>query len=94
VSPRRDRLPRPPGDRAGARLLWWVLAVFAAGTVCCAASMILAFTWAATGAPALLTAAHWLTRCAYAFLAAILVLGVLLGRRERRRQRDEGGGGS
>lgn len=82
MRPRRDRLLR------------WVLAVFAAGAGCCAASMILAFTWAATGTPALLTAAHWLTRCAYALLAVIVVLGVLIGRRERRRERDEGGGGS
>jgi membrane protein implicated in regulation of membrane protease activity len=89
--PLRVRRALPPAE---ARLLLWVLAGFLAGTGCCAASMILAFTWAATGSPGLLTAAHWLTRCAYALLAVIVVLGVLLGRRKRRQARKQEGQGS
>lgn len=88
--PLRVRRALPPD----ARLLLWVLAVFAAGTGCCAASMILAVTWAATGTPGLLTAAHWLTRGAYALLAVIVVLGVVLGQRKRRQARKQEGQGS
>jgi hypothetical protein len=79
--------------QADARLLLWVLGAFLAGTGCGAASVVLAFTWAATGAGPLMTASQWTARGAYGCLAAVCVLGVLLGRRKRRQAREREGGG-
>lgn len=78
----------PPAD---ARLLRWVLVTVLTGYACGAASMILVFAWAGTGAEAggLLTAAHWLTRAAYACLAVVWACAVLLWRRKRRRTRTK-----
>lgn len=83
------------GGRTGRRLLWsahpadlrmlrWTLAVAIFGTGCGAASVILTFGWAATRAGGMLMAAHCLTWCDFACLAAVVTLGVILSRRLRR----------
>jgi hypothetical protein len=66
------------------RLLRWALAAAITGTGCGAASIILDFGWAATRSGGMLTAAHCLTWCTSACLAAVVAIGVVLRRRVRR----------
>jgi uncharacterized protein (DUF697 family) len=73
----------PPAD---ARVLLTALVATLTGMGCGAASVILAFTWAAEGGRGgWLTAAHWANRVTYACLAVVWACAGVLWLRKRRR---------